>query len=260
MTEKHNNLINFVIALGDDSMILGQRLSEWCYHAPFLEEDLALANVALDFIGRAQMFYEYASQLEAQVTAVKSDARSADQIAFLRDTRDYRNLLIMELPIGDFAFTMARQFMVDAYNALYLQKLAKSSDKTLAAIAAKAIKETDYHLRRSQEWVLRLGDGTDESHQRIQKAFDELWGYSAELFAMSDYETALLSKHISVDRSALNAEWKTLVTDTLQQATVKIPNDEWQVTGGREGIHTEHHGHMLAEMQYLQRSYPGVDW
>ena len=253
MTEKHSNLINHVIALGDDSMILGQRLSEWCYHAPFLEEDLALANVALDFIGRAQMFYEYASQLE-------QGKRSADQIAFLRDTRDYRNLLIMELPIGDFAFTMARQFMVDAYNNLYLQQLAKSSDKTLAAIAAKAIKETDYHLRRSQEWVLRLGDGTDESHRRIQKAFDELWGYSAELFAMSEYESALLSKQISVDRSALSAEWKTLVADTLNQATVKIPSGEWQVTGGREGIHTEHHGHMLAEMQYLQRTYPGVEW
>ena len=253
MTDRKDDLVNYVIALGDDSLILGQRLSEWCYHAPFLEEDLALANVALDFIGRAQMFYDYASQLE-------KGARSADEIAFLRDSRDYRNLLIMELPIGDFAFTMARQFMVDAYNHLYLQQLIKSSDKTLAAIAAKAIKETDYHLRRSQEWVLRLGDGTDESHQRIQKAFDELWGYGAELFGMSACETALLSKAESVDRTALSADWKKLVSETLEQATLKIPSDDWQVTGGREGLHTEHHGHILAEMQYLQRTYPGLEW
>ena len=155
---------------------------------------------------------------------------------------------------------MARQFMVDAYNHLYLQQLIKSTDKTLAAIAAKATKETDYHLRRSQEWVLRLGDGTDESHQRIQKAFDELWGYGAELFGMSACETALLSKAESVDRTALSADWKKLVSETLEQATLKIPSDDWQVTGGREGLHTEHHGHILAEMQYLQRTYPGLEW
>lgn len=253
MTDKKDDLVNYVIALGDDSLILGQRLSEWCYHAPFLEEDLALANVALDFIGRAQMFYDYASQLE-------EGARSADEIAFLRDTRDYRNLLIMELPVGDFAFTMARQFMVDAYNYLYLQKLLKSSDITLAAIAAKAIKETDYHLRRSQEWVLRLGDGTDESHRRIQKAFDELWGYGAELFGMSTCETTLLSEAVSVDRTALSADWNKRVSEVLQQATLKVPSDDWQVRGGREGLHTEHHGHILAEMQYLQRTYPGLEW
>lgn len=258
MKDKQDDLINYVIALGDDSLILGQRLSEWCYHAPFLEEDLALANVALDFIGRAQMFYEYASQLETRV--LKENARSADQIAFLRDTRDYRNLLIVELPIGDFAFTMARQFTVDVFNQLYLQQLVNSTDSTLAAIAGKAIKETDYHLRRSQEWMLRLGDGTDESHQRMEKALKELWGYTAELFTMSAYETALLRDGISIDRTALCSDWRKIVTELLQQATLKVPSDEWQVTGGREGLHSEHQGDILAKMQYLQRTYPGLEW
>ena len=246
-------LINYVTALGDDSMILGQRLSEWCYHGPFLEEDLAITNVALDFIGRAQMFYEYASELQG-------GARSADDIAFLRDTRDYRNLLIVELPIGDFGFTMARQTIIDLFNQLYLKQLIKSADATLAAIAAKAIKETDYHLRRSQDWVLRLGDGTDESHQRIQQGFDQLWGYVSEMFVMTADESALLAEGVSVDRAALRDTWDTQLNSLLNKATLQWPDSDWQLTGGREGLHTEHHGHLLAEMQFMQRAYPGLKW
>ena len=253
MMNDKQQLINYVIALGDDSMILGQRLSEWCYHGPFLEEDLAITNVALDFIGRAQMFYEYASKLE-------EGARSADDIAFLRDTRDYRNLLIVELPVGDFAFTMARQLIVDLFNQLYLGQLTKSADLTLAAIAVKALKETDYHLRRSHDWVLRLGDGTDESHQRIQQGFDQLWGYVSELFVMTADESQLLTEKISVDRSALRDDWDTQLNSLLNEATLLRPDTDWQLSGGREGLHTEHHGHLLAEMQFIQRAYPGLKW
>ena len=246
-------LINYVIALGDDAMILGQRLSEWCYRGPLLEEDLAITNVALDYIGRAQMFYDYASKLE-------EGARSADDIVFLRDSRDYRNLLIAELPVGDFAFTMARQYMVDLFNSLYLGQLINSTDQTLADIAAKAIKETDYHLRRSSDWVLRLGDGTDESHRRIQQGFDELWGYIDEQFVMTADESELLSQGISVDRQLLRSDWDAQLNNLLDQATLKRPDSDWQLTGGRDGLHTEHHGHLLAEMQFLQRAYPGLEW
>lgn len=253
MTDKKQNLIDYAIAQGDDALIFGQRLSEWCYHAPFLEEDLAIANVALDIIGRAQMFYDYAVELEG-------NKRTPDDIAFLRDTREFRNLLILELPIGDFGFTIARQFIVDSFNVIYLEKMTASTDERLAAIAAKSIKESRYHLRRSQDWVLRLGDGTEESHQHIQKGFNELWGYTGELFTMTPAEQALLADGIVVDREQLRDEWMRNMQATLQQATLTLPDDEWQSTGGRDGVHTEHHGHLLAEMQFLQRAYPGLEW
>ena len=246
-------LNDYVIGLGDDSLILGQRLAEWCSKGPFLEEDLAISNVALDFLGRAQMFYDYSVELQKNTT-------STDEIAFLRDARQYKNNLINELPIGDFAYTMARQFMLDAYGVLYMQALTDSSDETLAAIAGKAIKESHYHLRRSSEWVIRLGDGTEESHQRIQTAFDQLWGYSDELFEMTDGEAQLLKDNISVDKTALRKQWDAQINDVLSEATLTVPDDEWRISGGREGIHTEHLGQILAEMQYLQRAYPGSRW
>ena len=252
-TDLANHLNNYVIGLADDSLILGQRLSEWCSNGPFLEEDLALSNVALDFLGRAQMLYNYAADLEGEQT-------SADDLAFLRDAREYKNNLINELPIGDFGYTIARQFILDSYGVLFMQALTDSSDATLAAIAAKAIKESTYHLRRSRDWVLRLGDGTEESHQRIQDAFDQLWGYTAELFEMTDSETALLSTGVSVDKAQLQARWLSSVKQTLDEATLSIPTDEWSISGGRSGIHTEHLGQILAELQYLQRAYPGVSW
>lgn len=253
MDARQKALLNYCIALGDDSLMLGHRLSEWCRNGPFLEEDLALTNVALDFIGRARMFYTYAAEIEGQ-------GRGEDDIAYLRDCREYRNFLINELPNGDFAFSMARQLMIDAYDIGFFTGLAQSSDPMLAAIAAKAIKESRYHLRRSQDWIIRLGDGTEESHERTQNAFNQLWGYAAEMFEMADEEQKLVDAGIAVDRSALKAEWTSTMHAVLKQATLAIPTDDWAIGGGRDGRHTEHLGFLLAEFQYLQRAYPGQQW
>jgi ring-1,2-phenylacetyl-CoA epoxidase subunit PaaC len=253
MKNQNRDLARYCIALADDALILGQRLSEWCASAPYLEEELAIANVALDFIGRATLLYEYAAEVEGR-------ERSADDIAFLRDAREYTNLLLSELPIGDFAFSIARQLMADAFNVDYLQRLQLSADPQLAAIAAKAIKESQYHLRRSHGWVLRLGEGTDESHQRIQQAFDELWAYAPEFFQMSAAELALLDAGVSVDRRALRGGWNQTMDAVLQEAGLNRPDDSRSISGGREGIHTESLGHLLAEMQFLQRAYPGLEW
>lgn len=253
MSKQAEALVNYCIALGDDSLILGHRLSEWCRNGPFLEEDLALTNVALDFIGRARMFYCHAAELEDR-------GRSEDDIAYLRDCRQYRNFLIHELPIGDFAFTMARQLMVDTFDVHFYEELQTSSDPTLAAIAAKAIKESRYHLRRSQDWIKRLGDGTEESHTRVQNAFDRLWAYAAEMFEMTDDELRLNETGIAVNRAALKDNWTSSISDILKQATLKIPLEQWTIGGGRDGIHSEHLGFILAEMQFLQRSYPGQQW
>jgi ring-1,2-phenylacetyl-CoA epoxidase subunit PaaC len=244
---------NYAIALGDDSLTLGHRLSEWSSNAPFLEEDLALSNVALDFIGRAMMFYSYAGEAEGA-------GRSEDDIAYLRDCREYRNLLICELPIGDFADTMARQFLVDVYDVGFYTELMKSADETLAAIAAKAIKESRYHLRRSEEWVKRLGDGTGESHERIQRAFNDVWGYTHELFEVDQTEQSLINAGIAVDRPALKADWERYVQSVLNEATLDTPDGQWSIRGGREGMHTEHLGYLLAELQFMQRAYPGLEW
>lgn len=252
-TQLEKALQNYCIALGDDSLILGHRISEWCRNGPFLEEDLALTNVALDFIGRARMFYAYAAELEGH-------KRSEDDIAFLRDCREYRNLLINELPNGDFAFTLARQLMIDVYDMGFFTKLAQSQDEMLAAIAAKAIKESRYHLRRSEDWIKRLGDGTEESHQRVQKAFDQLWAYWPEMFDMSDDEQQLQEVGIAVDRSALKADWQAKMHAIMREATLAIPGGDLNIGGGRDGMHTEHLGFLLAEMQYLQRTYPGQQW
>ena len=246
-------LQNYCIGLGDDSLVLGHRLSEWCSNGPFLEEDLALTNVALDFMGRARMFYAYAAELDEH-------NRSEDDIAFLRDCREYRNLLINELPNGDFAFTLARQLMIDVYDMGFFTALAQSRDEMLAAIAAKAIKESRYHLRRSADWIKRLGDGTEESHRRVQKAFNQLWAYWPEMFEMSDDEQQLLEAGIAVDRSALKADWQARMQAIMQVATLTIPGDDLNIGGGRDGMHTEHLGFLLAEMQFLQRAYPGQQW
>ena len=243
----------YAVRLADDALVLGHRLSEWSSNAPFLEEDLALSNVALDYIGRARMFYTYAGQL-------RNDGTTEDDYAYLRDCREYYNLLINELPRGDFAFSMARQFLVDAFNLAYLGQLQGSSDDSLAAIAGKAVKESTYHLRRSTDWMMRLGDGTEESLRRLQEAVVELWGFTPELFAMDELETALLAQGIAVDRAALRAGWEQQVRATLQAAGVTIPEPDWQVEGGRQGVHTEHLGHLLSELQFVQRAYPGLEW
>jgi ring-1,2-phenylacetyl-CoA epoxidase subunit PaaC len=252
-TTDNRALVNYAIGLGDDALTLGHRLSEWCSNGPFLEEDLALANVALDFIGRARMFYGYAGEVEGK-------GRSEDDIAYLRDCRQFTNLLIHELPIGDFGDTMARQFLVDAFEVEFFAALARSADATLAAIAAKAVKESRYHLRRSQDWVIRLGDGTEESHQRVQRGFDRVWGYSHELFTANAEERGLVDVGIAADRSALQAAWDQRVNAVLGEAGLNRPAGDWSVQGGRDGIHTEHLGYLLAELQFVQRAYPGLQW
>ena len=253
MDQRQKPLFNYCIALGDDALTLGHRLSEWCSNGPFLEEDLALTNVALDFIGRARMFYARAAEIEGK-------GRGEDDFAYLRDCRDYRNFLINELPNGDFAFTMARQLMVDVFDVAFFGELAGSADADLAAIAAKAVKESRYHLRRSEDWIRRLGDGTIESHRRVQDAFDQLWGYAAEMFEMPAEEKQLADAGIAVDRSALKPGWTAAMHSVLKQATLEIPPGDWSIGGGREGMHTEHLGYLLAELQFLQRAYPGLQW
>ena len=241
------------IRLGDDSLILGHRLSEWCSNGPFLEEDLALTNTALDYVGRARMFYGYAAELAA-------DGSTEDTFAYQRDCRDFTNLLIYELPNGDFAFTMARQYLVDEFSSLFMRALAESSDETLSGIAAKAVKECDYHLRRSREWMLRLGDGTEESHERVQAAINDLWGYTPELFLMDELEYRLAGEGIAVELGLLRDGWQERVNATLGEATLKLPDADWSVTGGREGVHTEALGHLLSDLQFVQKSYPGLEW
>ena len=255
MTEQNlqQDIQQYATRLGDDSIVLGHRVSEWCSYAPFLEEDLALANTALDYIGRARLFYSYAAELAA-------DGRDEDDFAFMRDQRDFQNLLIYEMPRGDFAYSMVRQLLVDVFNQLFLQQLMQSQDQTLAAIAAKAIKETRYHLRRSRDWVLRLGDGTDESHQKTLAAVEDLWGYTHELFAPDALELRLAGQGIAVDTRDLQAQWLADVSDILQQATLSVPQGDWSVKGGREGYHTENLGHLLNEMQSVHRAYPGQKW
>ena len=253
MIPRKETIAEFVLGIGDDSLVLGQRLSEWCGKAPFLEEDIAIANVALDYLGRAEKFYCYVSELEG-------GRRSVDEIAFLRDSRAYRNLLIFELPVGDFARTMARQLMVDAFHLPYLKRLSRSTDERIAGIANEAVKESRYHLKRSREWVLRLGGGTGESRGRIQRAFDALWGYGPEMFEMDRHEKALLDSGVSVDRTAMRAQWQSSMTNVLAEAGLKVPEQEWSIAGGRDGVHTEHHGYLLAEMQYMQRAYPALQW
>ncbi len=251
--EEKQATLEYAVRLGDDALILGHRLSEWSSNAPFLEEDLALSNVALDYIGRARMFYSYAAELSG-------NGKSEDDFAYTRDEREFRNFLIVELPRGDFAFTMVRQLFVDLFNAIFLPRLFECKDERLSGIAEKAIKETRYHLRRSKEWVVRLGDGTQESHIRTQKAVDSLCGYSAEMFELDELEKNLAARKIAVDNTALKDEWETRLHDILHEAALIIPTQQWSVCGGRSGYHTENLGHLLTELQFLHRSMPGLQW
>ena len=243
----------YAIRMGDDALVLGHRLSEWCSHGPFLEEDLALTNTALDYVGRARMFYSYAAQLAA-------DGSTEDTFAYHRDCRDFTNLLMLELPNGDFGFTMARQYLVDEFYFLFMQALSRSTDETLRGIADKSVKESDYHRRRSIEWMMRLGDGTEESHERLQSSLDDLWGYTSEFFLVDDLDRTLVNAGVAVDVSAFKCEWRDRVERTLAEATLTMPDTDWSVTGGREGMHTEALGHMLSDLQFLQKTYPGMEW
>ncbi len=251
--EQQAPLSRFVLGLADDAVVLSHRLSQWCSNAPYLEEDIALSNVALDYIGRARMFYQYAAELEGK-------GRSEDDLAYLRNEREFTNLLIHELPKGDFAFTMVRQFFIDVFYNLYLEKLVNSKDEQIAAVAAKAIKETRYHLKRSEPWITQLAQGTDESRMRVLRALDELKDFTGELFEMPTWEVELVNQGIAVDRSSLQAPWDVYVQKFLAESDIDFDDSKLQIRGGRNGIHTEHLGHMLCEMQYLQRSYPNMNW
>lgn len=248
-----NAFFEYLLRLGDNSLILSQRLSEWCGHGPVLEEDIALTNVALDLLGHARFWLSYAAEIERA-------GRDEDQLAFLRDSADFRNVLLVEQPNGNYALTMARQFYFDSWYRLLLRELQRSADSRVAAIAEKALKEVTYHFERSTDWVIRLGDGTEESHQRMQSAIDDLWMYTGELFEMDDVDAEMLKRGIGVNLETLRQPWLRHVEPTLSQATLTVPATKWMQRGGKQGLHTEKLGYILTEMQFLQRAYPGAQW
>ncbi len=239
--------------LGDDSLILGQRLAEWCGHGPILEEDIAMTNISLDLIGQAISLLNYAGDVE-------SKGRDGDALAFLRLEKDYKNLLLVEQKNGDFGDTMMRQFLFDAYRKLLFERLQNSTDKQLAAIAEKSLKETRYHFKHSAEWVIRLGDGTEESHKRIQNSLNNLWRYTDELFYVDASDEALTEAGIVPDLSDLKSLWLKEVNTVLELASLQIPTNNWQFEGGRKGVHSEHMGYLLSELQFMQRVYPNMEW
>ena len=241
-------LINYTLHLADNALILGHRNSEWCGHGPVLEQDIAITNISLDLIGQARNFYQYAALL-------KADGSTEDSLAYLRDVHEFKNCLLVELPKGDWATTILRQFLFSNYQYILYQQLQNSNDAQLAAIATKALKEVTYHLRWSSEWVIRLGDGTEESHQRILKAMDELWPYTGELFETTSYDKAAV-----VDVSLLKNDWTKKVIAIFEEAVLPVPADINQQTGGKEGRHSEHLPDILLEMQHLQRTYPNSTW
>lgn len=248
-----NALVTYTLRIADDSLILGHRVSEWCGHGPILEEDIALTNIALDLIGQATSLLEYAGSVE-------NAGRTADQLAFLRYEKEYTNALLVEQPNGDFAHTIVRQWLFDTFRLFFYDALCHSKDTQLAAIAEKSLKETKYHCKHSSEWVIRLGDGTEESHQRIQKAIDALWRFADELFFMNEVDQTLIEQGIAVNLEAIKPKWMERIQHVVQEATVQLPTNNWTQYGGRAGKHSEHLGFLLAEMQYMQRAYPGMEW
>lgn len=239
-------LINYTLHLADTTLILSQRNSEWCGHGPILEQDIAITNISLDLLGQSRNFYQYVA------TLIGGEA-TEDSLAYLRKEREFKNLLLAEQPNGDWGQTILRQYLFSQFQYLLFDKLQQCDDEQLAAIAAKSIKETSYHVRWSSEWVIRLGDGTAESHNRMLKAIDELWQYTGEMFMPASYETAF-------DVSSLKNEWQQKVTAVFAEATLPVPEKVFMQSGGKEGTHTEHLGYILTELQYIQRAYPGAQW
>ena len=253
-SDLQTHLFDFLLQWADTSLILGQRLSEWCGHGPILEQDIAMTNIALDYIGEARNVYQYAAEVE-------NAGRAEDDLAYLRGERDFKNLLLVEQPNGDFGQTVARLFFYEAFHLPWLLMLKESKDDQMAAIAEKSAKEAAYHWQWSSEWVIRLGDGTEESHSRLTKAVEELWPYCGELTIPSPADLAMAGERIAPDVASLKDEWQQRVSNVLQEATLSMPDaDIWMHRGGREGLHTEHLGYILAEMQHLQRTYPGNSW
>lgn len=243
----------YLLRLADSNLVLGHRMSEWLGRAPVIEEELALANISLDLIGQARALYVHAAPMA-------DNGRDEDALVFLRDAHGYRNFLLVEKQNGDFAFTMVRQLFYSAFAHLHWEALTASLDEELAGIAAKAVKECIYHVRHSSEWLVRLGNGTRESHERTQRAVDELWMYTGELFETDDVDQAAVDAGVGVDSASLKPEWDATIDRILAQAILVRPRDGWMIGGGRVGRHTEHLGHMLSEMQFLQRAYPGQQW
>ena len=241
------DLSKYLLHLADSTLILSQRNSEWCGHGPVLEQDIAITNISLDLLGQSRSFYQYAAQLMGST--------DEDKLAYFRTEREFRNLLITELPKGDWGFTILRQYLFSQFQYLLFEQLQQSRDEQLAAISAKALKEVKYHLRWSSEWVIRLGDGTAESHQRMQHALDEIWNYTGEMLTPAGYEN-----EINIDYAAIKNEWSGKVNAVLSEATLQLPANSFMQTGGKEGRHTEHLGFILTELQYVQRAYPGCEW
>ena len=250
---KNENLYQYILEIADNSLILGQRLGELCGHGPNLETDIACTNISLDVLGQVRSYYQYAAK-------IAGDGRTEDDIAMLRQEREYLNVLLVEQPNTDFGYTMARQFLFDVYHLLFLTELQKSKDLTLSAIASKSVKEVSYHQRFSSDWIKRLGDGTDESHERIQNAINDLWTYTDELFHETEANKAMIKEGIGVDVTKLKTTYYETLKSVLEEATLSVPESKYFQKGGKQGIHTEHMGYLLAELQYMQRAYPDMEW
>jgi ring-1,2-phenylacetyl-CoA epoxidase subunit PaaC len=243
-----DNLINYTTHLADNALIMGQRLSEWCGHGPILEQDIALSNIALDYVGQARNFYQYAAELSG-------GNATEDSLAYSRNDRNYKNNLLVELPNGDWAQTVLKEFLFSTYQFYLYQQLKESKDERIAAIAEKSFKEVSYHLKWSSEWVIRLGDGTDESKARMEKAIDDIWMFTGELFEAAEYENGM------VDLNSIKERWNEKIAAVFNEATLSIPQYKtWHQTGGKKGVHTEHLAYILAEMQVLPRTYPDATW
>jgi ring-1,2-phenylacetyl-CoA epoxidase subunit PaaC len=246
------DLEKYILRIADTSLILGQRLSEWCSNGPTLEEDIALSNISLDLFGQANGLLEYVSKLNG--------VKSADEIAFKRNERQFYNLQICEQENGHFGDTIIRQFLCDSYFKLFYLSLADSKDETLSALAHKSLKEVEYHLRHSSNWVLRLGDGTKESNDKIQQSLNQIWKYTGEFFEMDELDNKMLEKNIGVDNNNLKSKWDIIINKTLNQAKLSRPEDGYMMSGSKKGLHTEFLGKLLAQMQYLPRAYPNAKW
>ena len=246
-------LFGYLVRLGDNALIAGQQLGKLVAHGPELEEEMATANFALDYVGQARLFYGLAGEVEGK-------GRGEDDLAFFRDGIDFHNLLLLEQPNGDFAQTIARQFYFESFYQLQLAELANSSEPRIAEIAVRVAKEVQYHLRHARLWLVRLGDGTDESHERMQRAIDDLWRFTGEMFAADEIDEWAASTGTGPDPSSLRDDWLKFVEDAFDESTLQKPGSDWMASGGKEGRHTEHLGYILAEMQHLQRTYPGVSW
>jgi ring-1,2-phenylacetyl-CoA epoxidase subunit PaaC len=246
-------LFSYLLWMADTTLVLGHRLSEWCGHGPILEEDIAMTNISLDLLGQARYYYTYAGEVDG-------NGKTEDDLAYLRDVMNYHNSLIVEQPNGDFAYTIIRQFLYTAMSYHLQEALLSSTDERIRSVAEKAIKEVTYHLRHSSDWILRLGDGTEESHKKVQNALDNIWMFIGDMFVSLPGDKILVDEKIIPDMTSIRKKWDVTVKKVIEEATLKVPADSYMMKGGREGKHTEHLGFILAELQFLPRAYPDAKW